>query len=262
MPSMEQNFAIFTIDVETPYPDGELGVYEFLKIFESENIKATFFVTGDVAENNPAVVKAIIESDHEVGSHGWRHPYISVLPYDRPPFLNEIDDDRLDKEIHSSYMILEDLGASVEGFRAMQFLTSPRVSNIVAKYFDYESSYSDRRLKKSHKPIKPLQLPVGTLRYTSVHFGTPLLFGPPFKFLLSNSWALTNSRPLTIYSHSSDFVECKVPLYTKRWKQLWYYDRCGPSRKKDVTEIIRGIKKRGFQFITAQSWISQNKVKK
>jgi polysaccharide deacetylase family protein (PEP-CTERM system associated) len=37
------------------------------------NIRATFFVVGDIARSNPDLVRAIHRGGHEVASHGWDH---------------------------------------------------------------------------------------------------------------------------------------------------------------------------------------------
>ena len=36
-------------------------------------IKATFFIVGDIAHSNPALVRAIHQDGHEIASHGWDH---------------------------------------------------------------------------------------------------------------------------------------------------------------------------------------------
>lgn len=257
MPIQKPRTAIFTVDVEQPYADGEKGVYDYLDIFISENIKATFFITGDVAENNPEIVKSIINEGHEIGSHGWRHPYISLPVSLRAPYLPEIDCKQLNYELSASHKILEDLGADVHGFRAMAFRTDMRVSETIASHFKYESSYSDYFLSQRPNLSKLIQLPIATLRGTNMPLGTPLLFGLPFKPFLKYLGTLTNSEPITLYSHSFDFIKCKIPLYTNRWKRTWYYNRCGPKRIEDVRSMIRSLSDRGFVFETGKSYIDK-----
>lgn len=44
-----------------------------LELIEKRGIKATFFVLGWVAERWPAAIRRLVESGHEVGSHGYGH---------------------------------------------------------------------------------------------------------------------------------------------------------------------------------------------
>ena len=51
-------------------------------------IRATFFVLGQVAEDNPALVRAIHGAGHEVASHGWDHR--RVLAMDPESFREDV----------------------------------------------------------------------------------------------------------------------------------------------------------------------------
>ncbi|MCR6623612.1 MAG: polysaccharide deacetylase family protein [archaeon YNP-LCB-024-027] len=44
-----------------------------LEILEEYNIKATFFIVGEIAEKFPEVINMILEKGHEVSFHGWIH---------------------------------------------------------------------------------------------------------------------------------------------------------------------------------------------
>src|SRR5437868_11545327 len=43
------------------------------------DIKATFFVVGQIARHDPALVRAIHRAGHEVGSHSWCHQRVHNL---------------------------------------------------------------------------------------------------------------------------------------------------------------------------------------
>lgn len=49
------------------------SVDRILALLEKYNIKATFFVPGKVAEDNPEVIKRIDAAGHEIGHHGYTH---------------------------------------------------------------------------------------------------------------------------------------------------------------------------------------------
>jgi len=44
-----------------------------LDILAARRIRATFFLIGERAAREPAVVRAIVGAGHEIGSHGWSH---------------------------------------------------------------------------------------------------------------------------------------------------------------------------------------------
>src|SRR5579859_7641874 len=43
------------------------------------NVKATFFVVGEIARSNAALVRAIHRAGHEVASHGWDHQRVLAM---------------------------------------------------------------------------------------------------------------------------------------------------------------------------------------
>src|SRR5208282_3544276 len=42
-------------------------------------VRATFFVVGQIAEHDPGLVRAIALAGHEVASHGWSHRRIHTM---------------------------------------------------------------------------------------------------------------------------------------------------------------------------------------
>ncbi|AKB79902.1 Polysaccharide deacetylase [Methanosarcina horonobensis HB-1 = JCM 15518] len=69
-----------TIDVEEDCPPMltstrgiEEGLPKLLDLFKKERIKATFFVTGEMAEKYPDLIRRIPEEGHELGCHGYTH---------------------------------------------------------------------------------------------------------------------------------------------------------------------------------------------
>jgi peptidoglycan/xylan/chitin deacetylase (PgdA/CDA1 family) len=49
------------------------GIWRILDILAEENVKATFFTCGAIAERFPEAVKAIAAAGHEVTGHGYHH---------------------------------------------------------------------------------------------------------------------------------------------------------------------------------------------
>lgn len=46
---------------------------KILNILATENVKATFFITGENAEKYPSLVKNIYDAGHQIGNHGFLH---------------------------------------------------------------------------------------------------------------------------------------------------------------------------------------------
>lgn len=84
---------VFTIDIEEWYtyeqfPKGGRDYYlpiidnyltNILSLLEQNNIKGTFFCLGDIARNNPSVIKKISEKGHEIGCHSDKHLLIKEM---------------------------------------------------------------------------------------------------------------------------------------------------------------------------------------
>jgi peptidoglycan-N-acetylglucosamine deacetylase len=73
-------YITITIDVEEDCPPMltstrgmEEGLPKLLDLFKKEKIKATFFVTGMMAEQYPDLVCRITKEGHELGCHGYTH---------------------------------------------------------------------------------------------------------------------------------------------------------------------------------------------
>lgn len=86
----------------------EKEVDKLLELFDSNNVKATFFVLGFVAEQHPTLIKKIAKLGHEISSHGYGHQ----LVYKQTPkeFL---------EDVYKSKNLLEQLiGQPIWGYRA------------------------------------------------------------------------------------------------------------------------------------------------
>lgn len=78
---------------------GEKKVFDILKQLESDQVQATFFVSGEWAERHPDILKKITEDKHELGILGYR--YKSYLD-------QEIDQVR--KDLYHAQEVFKKLG--------------------------------------------------------------------------------------------------------------------------------------------------------
>ncbi|OHB59882.1 MAG: hypothetical protein A2173_12030 [Planctomycetes bacterium RBG_13_44_8b] len=106
----------------------------FLQILDEHNIKATFFVLGEVAKKFPSLIKEIAENGHEIGSHGLSHKQIFKL-----------SEEQFCQEVSGSKNLLEDItGEPIIGYRAPAFSVMPQtqwaLEVLAGKGFKYDSS--------------------------------------------------------------------------------------------------------------------------
>ena len=256
---MSNNYAVFTIDVEKPYPDAEKGVYDYLKIFEKTGIKATFFVTGDVAIENPDIVRAIAKEGHEVASHGFDHPYIDKPVGQRTPFFTELTASDRRNYVQLSKKVLQDLGGDPKGFRAPWLRVNTTSLHDIANYFDYDSSLTGKTKNTVDLPADLKEIYITAIPGLGAPASTSLYLGRIPKFIFTSLLQLSRSEPLVIYGHSFDFIKCFTHLYTSWIKRWWYFSRCAPDNIKNVTDLIVFLQNHGIKFVPAYTVGSKTK---
>ena len=106
----------------------------FLQTLADCDVKATFFVLGEVAKKFPSLIKRIAEDGHEIGSHGFSHKQIFKLT-----------EEQFRSEVAESKKLLEDItGLAVSGHRAPAFSIMPQTKwalDVLAQEgFKYDSS--------------------------------------------------------------------------------------------------------------------------
>ena len=146
----------------------ERNVGRILELLSQQDIKATFFTLGWLADRYPQLVRAIVAGGHELASHGYGHERAS-----------DLSRDAFTQDVTRAKKLLEDLGGQpVLGYRAPSF--SIGTANLWA--FDvlaaagHEYSSSVYPIKHDHygMPDSPrfayrlangmLEVPVTTLR--------------------------------------------------------------------------------------------------
>jgi len=110
------------------------NVQRLLELFGEKEVKATFFILGEIAEHYPRLIKDIASKGHELGVHGYYHDQIFKLTPDSA-FNN----------IKRAKTLIEDIsGVKVAGFRAPAFSVSENTSwvfEVLAELdFIYDSS--------------------------------------------------------------------------------------------------------------------------
>lgn len=129
-----------------------------LGLLDRFNVKATFFILGEVAKHYPGLVKNIHTHGHELGVHGYSH---------RQYFL--LNQSEVKQEISYTKALLEDItGHEVLGHRAPAFSIMPgnawALALIQEAGFKYDSSIVPVKMKRYgwsgfEKEIVLLELP-------------------------------------------------------------------------------------------------------
>ncbi len=197
---------------------------------DRHEIKATFFVVGQIARHNPALVRAIHRAGHEVASHSWAHRRVHNLT---PAEFRE--DVRLSKDA------LEQVtGKPVLGYRAPTFSivreTAWALDILAEEGMAYDSSIYPVRHDRYGVPGAPrapflacghrhsiLELPLATLRVLG--FNIPTGGGGYFRlfplFMMEKTirQAGRSSQPavVVLYFHPWEFdpEQRRLPL---RWR--------------------------------------------
>jgi len=68
---------VLSFDVEVP--DTPEQMFRLIELLDRHNVKATFFVVNQFAEQHPDVINAILENGHELAYHKKSHPWLPHL---------------------------------------------------------------------------------------------------------------------------------------------------------------------------------------
>lgn len=163
----------------------KVGVPLLLDLLAREEIKATFFVPGRVAEKYGDTIKQIARAGHEIGHHGYLHEWAD-------PSNPQKEEDILVKGIN----ILEyATGKKPVGYRSPAWEISANVCSLLKKYnFLYSSNMMDdlmpHWLEVDGQLYDVVELPVQWLLDDAPYF----LFSvrPPSRSILANNLVLSN----------------------------------------------------------------------
>lgn len=101
----EQNWTRFD-------PRYEQNTHKALDLLDEYDVKASFFVLGWIAEQNPKLIKEIVSRGHEVASRGFYHRS-----------LRQLTPDEFREDVRKTNRLLEDAaGQKVVGYRAAEKL--------------------------------------------------------------------------------------------------------------------------------------------
>ncbi len=134
--------AFFTVDVEKDLHTGRFlgitkGLPRLAEILHEKNVKATFFVTGEVLEKHPKIIKPLAKQGHEIAIHGYSHRRFDSLSYAEK-------ESEIEKSVKAYKKIFR---RNPAGFRAPQHSIDKETLRLLEKYhFRYDSSVCSKNI--------------------------------------------------------------------------------------------------------------------
>jgi polysaccharide deacetylase family protein (PEP-CTERM system associated) len=206
----------------------EDSVERVLRLFGERQVRATFFVLGEVGAEHPVLVRKIAGNGHEIACHGQRHELVSG----QSPAEFRAD-------VRRAKEVLEDLtGEPVVGYRAPNFSIGRRqqwaYDVLLEEGFRYDSStypilhdrYGDPGAPRFPYEIQRnggmlMEFPIGTVRMAGVNL--PIGGGGYFR-LVPVTWIRRGiervnrheGRPAMFYFHPWE-LDPDQPRPAMRW---------------------------------------------
>ncbi|MEU1667802.1 polysaccharide deacetylase family protein [Streptomyces sparsogenes] len=107
----------------------DVGVPRLLALLREEEVPATFFIPGWVAEHHPRLAPTIVEHGHEVAHHTYAH---------RPP--TDMTDAEQRADFTRTLEVFARQGITVAGYRAANWQANAATCELVAEHGLYDSS--------------------------------------------------------------------------------------------------------------------------
>jgi len=218
--SMRDNFGIDMKPTSRVVDNVEI----ILEICASNNVKATFFILGEVAESFPGIIKRIGSEGHELGVHGYHHDQIFRLT-----------SQKLKSELTRAKNLIESqTGQKISGFRAPAFSINEHTSwalRIIAECgFEYDSSifpsvsprYGWKGFSRNICRIRTnnssslIEVPLSVISYFGTNFpvcGGGYLRYFPYAFTRKAFATISSKRPVIVYLHPYELDTEKYPDY-------------------------------------------------
>lgn len=223
-----------------------------LEELEEAQIRATFFIVGEIARSHPALVRDIHSAGHEVASHGWDHRRVLTMT---PASFRE--------DVGKSKDALEQVtGDHVRGYRAPTFSithNSGWALDVLAELgMSYDSSIYPVRHDRYGVPDAPrtpfraqgpsheiLELPPATLRLLNLN--VPMGGGGYFRLfpLLLTEWAIRQTARQSdpsvamLYFHPWEFDSDQLRLPLGRLSRFRTYVGINRTRDRLATLMER-----------------------
>jgi len=114
------------------FSQAEEATNPILELLDRYQTKASFFIVGEVAEQNPGLIQSIFEKGHEIGCHGYSHK-----------LLWKLDESLFREELERFHSVMEKIlvKIKIKGFRAPCFSLDNRSKWALRVLSDYGYQY-------------------------------------------------------------------------------------------------------------------------
>lgn len=276
----QKKYAVFTMDVER-FADTECisasgihvdtdlmdGFEEYIKILDRHGIKSTLFTVGDLAPKIADRLRSHIADGHSLALHSFAHI---------PPMAVPLEQFK-EKTMRSKQRMKELFGVNVVGFRAPCFsIDKARLDVLKELGFLYDSSHLDfpaarHTVKLDLDGFESLRHGV----FRDDHFyefglSKEKVFGYPFPisgggYVRLSNWGfiktlirhnIHHNNYYVFYLHPFELTKKKIPFL----KELKPYDKYYISQgiqqyRRRIEQIIRMLKKHGYEFVTFEQLV-------
>jgi peptidoglycan/xylan/chitin deacetylase (PgdA/CDA1 family) len=117
-----------------------------LALLERNNLRATFFVTGQRAERYPELMADILKKGHTVGNHSYRHSTLAMLC--GPAAMRD--------EIASAQKVLERFGIMPLAFRPPVGIMTPALGQVLTQLGMYAVNFRFRPFDGGNRRLRNL----------------------------------------------------------------------------------------------------------
>jgi peptidoglycan/xylan/chitin deacetylase (PgdA/CDA1 family) len=225
----------------------EMGLPKIMKLLEKYKIGCTFFITGEVAELFPDIVRQIAER-HEVASHGYRHET-----------FHEMTVHKKESIMQSKRVLEKATNQRVIGFRAPRFLVSGELYETLADLgFKYDSSLTYFRPQHIFMKVKlpefRVQLPSALLNFPmGLQAFKAISKTSYFPVIFFHSWEAVDVRSLL---KSPDLDSPTVKKYLR--PDMWV--NTGETFLKRLEMLIECLSGSGLRFITLRDALASPQI--
>ena len=235
-------------------PRYEKNTLKTLDLLDEFNAKATFFVLGWIAEQNPKLIREIVSRGHEVASRGFYHRS-----------LKNLTDEEFREDLRKTNHILEDAsGQKVIGYRAAEKLNYENdswVFDVLAEEgFVYDASFLPvKKVEKSKRfahQIHTNEKVIWEFPYSTRNLGLGLLpisggnYFRQFPYTIMrkavSDWTNRYDAPFVMYFHVWE-LDVEQP----RINAASAYNRIRHYRKLDKMEWIIKENLKKYNFTSA-----------
>jgi peptidoglycan-N-acetylglucosamine deacetylase len=222
----------------SPFSQAAEATQPILDLLDRYQTKASFFIVGEVAEQNPRLIQSIFEKGHEIGCHTFSHK-----------LLWKLDEGLFREELEHFHSVMERIlgKVKIKGFRAPCFSLDNRAKwalRVLSDFgYQYDASIFPMKINPlygiSGAPTQPYRISFDDVREEDpqsplIEFPfPPLTIGKikipisggfylrvlPLSFLYWGLRRINRSQPFLVYFHPWEGYDktprLKLPLYNR-----------------------------------------------